>query len=65
MTMGKYTSEERQRILLRARRALDKANRDNPDDYNDFMDQCISQLEDEGVDDPESVCQMIWEEQGD
>jgi HK97 family phage prohead protease len=37
-----------------------KLKQDDEQDY--FMDECISNLEDQGIDDAEDVCQILWEE---
>lgn len=58
-----YTPVDRQRINLRAKRKLGQAQRGNKQDEQDFMEQCISNLEDQGVDDAEEVCETLWEEQ--
>ncbi len=50
-----HSPMDQQRVNLRA----------NKQSEDDFMEQCISNMEDQGVDDPEQVCQDIWDEQGD
>lgn len=57
-----YTPQQKQRIHLKARRKLGLLKRDDAQDRFDFMEQCIQELEDEGVDDAEQICQLLWEE---
>jgi len=56
-----YTPQQRQRIHLKARRKVGIVKDDAQDKF-DFMEQCIDELEGNGVDDAEEVCQMLWEE---
>lgn len=60
-----YTRLQTQQINLKAKR---KVGIIKDGDYQDFMDQCISDLtssgEAVGDDDAEEMCQMLWEEEG-
>ncbi len=57
-----YDAQQRQTILLKAKLAAN-GGIVTKDDYQDFMDQCVADLEDSGIDDPEALCQLIWEQQ--
>jgi hypothetical protein len=62
--MGLYTVAQRHRIWLKARIMLGLVRKDDSEDYLDFMDECTSDMEEIGVEDPEAACQIIWDEQG-
>lgn len=55
-----YSAQDRQRIMLKAKRNLKR----DMEDYQDFMDQCVSDLEDAGVDDAQGTCEAVWQDQG-
>jgi hypothetical protein len=40
-----------------------QSKQDDSQDEDEFMEQCISNLEDQGVDDAENVCANLWQEQ--
>lgn len=40
-----------------------QSKQDDSQDEDEFMEQCISNLEDQGVDDAEDVCATLWQEQ--
>lgn len=58
------SAQDRQRINLRAELNLSLKDKEDKQSEDDFMEQCISDMEDQGVEDAEDVCQMIWDEQG-
>jgi hypothetical protein len=58
-----YSPQDRQRINLRAKRKLGQAKKTDKQSEDDFMEQCISNMEDQGVDNPEDVCATLWEDQ--
>ena len=58
------SSIDQQRMNLRAQRKLGLANKEDKQSEDDFMEQCISNMDDMGVDDAEEVCQNLWDEQG-
>ena len=59
-----YSAIDQQRVNLRAKRKLGLANKEDKQSEDDFMEQCISNMDDMGVDDAEEVCQNLWDEQG-
>ncbi len=58
---------DRQRIHRRAKAML--GLKQNPDDQATFMQQCIDQIQSEGLvdndEDAETICQLLWEEGAD
>ena len=58
-----YSAKYLMRINLRSRRLLGWIKRDDAQDKIGFMESCIEQLEGEGVDDAEQVCELLWEEE--
>lgn len=58
------SAQDAYRINLHAKRQLGEMQKEDKQSEDDFMEQCISDMEDQGVEDPEEVCQIIWEEQG-
>ena len=59
-----YSAQYLMRINLRSRRLLGWIKRDDPQDKIDFIESCVEQLEGEGVEDAENVCELLWEEGG-
>jgi hypothetical protein len=61
-----YTHKQRQRINLRAKRKVGLIKRDSDQDKEDFIDQCVSDLVDNGEatdeDAAEEMCERMWEE---
>ena len=62
-TVGALSAQDRQRETLRAKRKAGEVRQDDSQAEDEFMEQCIANLEDQGVDDAEDVCQALWEEQ--
>jgi hypothetical protein len=64
-----HSVEERQRILLRARRALGQCKKQNASDHRIFLEQCVESMVSSGdaadEDEAHDICQLLWEEGGD
>lgn len=60
----RYSPQVIQRVDLLAKRKLGMMQKDDKQSEDDFMEQCISDMEDQGVDDAEEVCAVIWDEVG-
>ena len=63
-----YSKTDRLRIHRRAKAKVGLLNKQDGTDYNDFMDQCISDQMDSGdcgdEDDAREACQTMWDEDG-
>jgi hypothetical protein len=62
-TVGAVSAQDRQREKLRAKRKAGQMKQSDTEAEDEFMEQCVANLEDQGVDDAEAVCQALWEEQ--
>lgn len=59
-----YSPKVIQRVGLLVKRRLGMMQKGDKSAEDDFMEQCISNMEDNGVDDAEDACAAIWEEVG-
>lgn len=61
-----YSRLDTRRINRRAKAKLGLLKSDAKKDYSDFMDDCMADMADLGMDeaDAEESCQMIWDEGG-
>jgi hypothetical protein len=61
-----YSRMDKRRIDRKARAKLGLLKSD-ASDYADFMDNCVADMQDMGMDDEDAQmeCQSIWDEEGD
>lgn len=61
-----YSRLDKRRIHRKAQTKLGLLKSDAKKDYSDFMDNCMADMADLGMDeaDAEEACQMIWDEGG-
>ncbi len=61
-----HSKSDRIRIHLRGKRKLGLVKRDSTQDESDFVDQCVSNMTENGEmseDDATEMCENMWEEQ--
>jgi hypothetical protein len=59
-------AKEKQRVMLRAKRALGKMQKKDANDKRIFIDQCVESMtssgDSEDEDEARDICLLLWEE---